>query len=318
MATLTNLLVTKNGLRQSTARQYTKVLDHLVEVCELKEFPDDSWLSEPAAMDLVFDYVDTLNTDNRILHCCACIGALSALHNDDNNATISIKTALTERLTDANTEKKSKNMEQKLAGHESVRWKTAEELYANYKVLQDLSERQPTRFLQHAKYLLYAIYIHMQDTCVFRLDLVHKMSIGYRGSDMPTDNQVRLGKRGEKAVFILKDYKTSGTHGEKYIETTPELSNILEDSYKRFPRPYLFPCERDLSEPMKPANANRFVKSCWVLTKTDDKGKPTSDDIRSALTTRFFKLHPDLISRDRFAFLSMSSTRNMEVNYLKL
>lgn len=318
MTDLAQLIVSKRGLRQNTAQQYAQTVQRLEGICELQDFPDYSWLTEPTAMDLVLDHIDSLSTDSCLYYSNACLGALNALHDDSHPTILGIKMELQDRIRSANVDKKSKNMQQKLVGHESTRWKTAEELYENYKVLKELSERQPTRFMHHAKYLLYAIYIHMQDICVFRLDLVHKMSIGYRGSEMPTGNQLRLGKRGENATFFLTDYKTSKSHGEKCIEATPELTKILEDSYQRFPRSYLFPRERDLTEPMKPANANRFVKSCWVLSKTDDKSKPTSDDIRSALTTRFFKLHPDLISRDRFAYLSMSSTRHLELNYLKL
>lgn len=315
---LKQLLQEKRGIRHDTAKQYTRLVDRVGEACELCEIPDYAWLAEPDAMDVVFVYLDELSKDSLLLTTNALLAALNSLRDNSHPDVLGIKLQLQDRIKRANNMRTGDNMQQRLMGHEEKRWKTSEELYENHKLLEQRAMQRPDKFMDHLKYLLYAVYIHMQDTCVFRLDLVHKMAFGYRGDDKPTPNQVRLGKRGELAAFILTEYKTSGTYGNKFIEATPELTGILEDSYSRFPRPYLFPCGHDMTKPMKPSTASGFVKSCWVLTKTDDKGKPTADDIRSALTTRFFKQHPDLISRDRFAALSMSSTRTMEMNYLKL
>ena len=99
------------------------------------------------------------------------------------------------------------------------------------------------------------------------------------------------------------------------VEGIPELSEILEDSYRRFPRRYLFPVRTDTNKPMVQANAARFVESAWILNK--EKG-PSANDIRSALTTRFFLLNMDIVSRERFARRSMSNYQNMEAQYFKV
>jgi len=303
-------------LRPTTVENYTRRLGQLQRQCDLDPLCRCAWLRDSASMERVKTFVMGQKHDARINWCCVLKNAADMVDPESSDIGLQpVRNFAREVTISSNLEKKDQNKQQKLMYQEVGRWKGAVDLERNLKALEEASKARPDDFLLHLRYLLYALYLGMKDICVFRLDVVYKTVIGYKGDTADADNHVTLGRRGEPATFTFTDYKTTGHYGTTLTEAPKELSEILEDSYRRFPRRYLFPVRTDTNKPMVQANAARFVESAWILNK--EKG-PSANDIRSALTTRFFLLNMDIVSRERFARRSMSNYQNMEAQYFKV
>ena len=316
VSTFHNYLIDQAKLRSTTAGAYSNKLQRLHEQCYLLPTPDCVWLKDQPAMGRVMAFIKDHKHDCRIMYCCTLKHVIDmvdpSLQDEDLKK---IKATITAIMKSSNDMKHSADKQQLLAGMEQDRWKGAVHLERNLKALTELSTRRPNDFLTHLRFLLYAICLGMKDICVFRLDLVYKTVIGFKGDTADATNHVTLGKTGEPATFTFTDYKTSSKYGENIIEAPMDVTATLEDSFRRFPRRFLFPQRSDYNSPMTHTNASSFVRSAWILTK--EKG-PSADDIRSALTTRFYLLNTAIIPRERFARKSMTSPFVLEKNYYKI
>lgn len=316
VSTFRSYLIDQAKLRPTTAGAYSNKLDRLHEQCYLLPTLDFVWLKHQPAMDRVMSFINGHKHDCRIMYCCTLKHVINMVDPTSQDGDLNkIKAAITAIMKSSNDVKHSADKQQLLAGLEQDRWRGAVDLERNLKALTELSSQRPNDFLTHLRFLLYAICLGMKDICVFRLDLIYKTVIGYKGDTADAANHVTLGKTGEPAIFTFTDYKTSAKYGENIIEAPMDVTATLEDSYRRFPRRYLFPQRSDYGTPMTHNNASSFVRSAWILTK--DKG-PSADDIRSALTTRFYLLNSAIIPRERFARKSMTSPFVLEKNYYKI
>jgi hypothetical protein len=200
---------------------------------------------------------------------------------------------------------------QRLDGKEAMSWKCAEELQANFKVLSDMAREEPTDYKLHLCYLMYAFLVMLQDICCFRSEVF--ANAVFCGNDEARSNDVSLVKLAQTSFLLMcNKFKTSDSKGHIDITLPPILSMIVESSLERFPRRYLFSSLRDGSK--KNLNMTVLCNDAWKL---DDRVAPTFNNFRSAMTSRFFKLHPDLLSRFRFADNSGVKLSTMEANYNK-
>lgn len=212
------------------------------------------------------------------------------------------------KVMECNATYRDNSLQQRLEGKEVERWPTYEEFSENVRLLEELVGDNPDDVVDHMKWLLYSIYDGLKDTCVLRLDFVYS-----------TRTSLAQGNCYDKGHLIFNDYKTHGTYGAKFIKLPEELVKKIETSLSKWPRTYLFPKlvrKKIKDEPMTQPGASQFVKSAWVATFIPKT--PTADDIRSSLTTRFFNIHKDILSRESFANQSMSGRDTMERFYYKV
>lgn len=210
--------------------------------------------------------------------------------------------------------------EQRLDRREVGRWPTFGELSANLDALDALRHQRPNSKHVHLKYVLYFLYLSMKDICAFRVDIAYMCRLCTMGSPDDVDdgatNRIALDPVHKwHALLFMVNYKTSGTYGSKVIPLSSECSVMLHESFEYFPRPWLITMFHDRQSHMSQSGASTFVKNCWVLDDRPDK--PTADDIRSSIVTRFFDAHPRIVDRDVFANNSCSSRQTMEMYYYK-
>lgn len=212
---------------------------------------------------------------------------------------------------DCNAQVRETAYNQTLDNAETQRWPTYVEFMRNLEILDNEHTRKPWDDLIHLKWLLYSLYDSLKDTCVLRLDVVYTVRFG------ETDDEDVNYLEGNKLVF--NNYKTSDKYGQHVITLPTDMANKFKESWNEWPRDYLFPRiihGQMMNIPMHQSEASKFVKSAWILS--DSNKSPTADDVRSCLTTRFFHLNPDIMTRDRFARMSMSSRPLMEMYYYKV
>jgi len=222
------------------------------------------------------------------------------------------------RMHEINEDAKEIDAQQDLTNMECARWPSPPEIIKNQRMLWTMTVLCPMSFYWFSRYLLYLLYVSMMDHCVFRLDVVYKTFVKHRGNFDITDanydqlNFIRYDDKG--SCLVMNDYKTSDTHGTREIELSPVFHMMLMTSLNRFPRTWLFPDSN--GEQMKQGMASRFVKTCWIADERENK--PTADDIRTSLTTRFFILNDTYLKRDMFARNSLVTKDNMEFYYHKI
>jgi hypothetical protein len=213
-----------------------------------------------------------------------------------------------------NTEKTDGIIKQRLDGREEDSWKSFEDLEANLSALRHEEEKQPGNYKFHLFYLIYALALMLKDVCVFRRELlVETVICGPHETDMHGICLVFDAFRSA-AYFVFNDFKTSASLGKVTVAVPSVLSAILSNSVSSFPRRFLFTQLRDFTKKFSPSKMSSFVRDAWIL---DDRAGPTPDNLRSAVATRFFNLHPDIVSREEFARKSCVSRSTLEANYYK-
>lgn len=305
----------ERGVRRSTAEQYVKGVRRVAGQVGAS-LTDFSWLYDMSVLDDVSRSVRSMSVSSRLGTYIALLVVMTVLYGEGKE-TEAARTFYDGNIRELNAEKRDVDRTQTLAGREEQRWKSVEQLEANMDRLFTLSREAPLDATRHFRYLIYALYIYMKEVCAFRLDVVYSLRFtAFDSYQNRAYNCIVLPSDGvSTGTLIMNDYKTSKSHGTVKLTLPSSLVSILSDSLTRFPRTWFVPSTRDFSTPLHSSHASRFVKQAWVLDSTDG---PTADDVRSAITTKFFAEHPGLIERDVFAFRSMSSRDTMERCYYKI
>lgn len=320
-------LVSQRGLRQSTADMYAGSLWRLYDglsaydnTSEEWQFMRDiegveAWLADP---DNVSGRGSTTSGPSRQhvvsdaakaqYYKALVAGCLTFLDAENDEAVIKAVAYWRTQLSSINATANEKTKRQQLDGMEIGRWAKPNDIMRNAAVLEERWRAQPGNYKNHLGYVLYQLYTQMKDTCVFRLDVVYTLHVGVQEEE--DVNYITPDH------IVMNNYKTSDRNGRVTIPLAPSLRDILRYSFNHFPRKYFITSVRSYQKPLKQPNAANFVKQCWIL---DDRAhKPTADDIRSSLATRFFHLNIGILPRDVFATFSMSSRPTMEAYYFKI
>lgn len=318
------------GVRRSTAEQYVSKLLRLATVMAVCSMvgphytePNWKWLYKTDEIDEWLDDVENLCPRNggdcvsegtKGSYYRALIAACDTfLDDDDPYNPVDYYRELLGEVSRAQTEEA---MNQRLRGLEEDRWPEPKLIEKNYKMLAVIFMNTDSK-IWHFRHMLYMLYMSMRDVCVFRLDVLYNLQVVYGSqydTDMKDTNYMVLDDAS--GFLAMNYYKTSATYGTMIIPLHLNFVKTMKNSLIKFPRKYFISCLRDSDVPMSQRWASKFVKGCWIVD--DREKKPTADDIRSSLTTRFFVLNDSIRARDEFAKNSLSSRITMEMHYFKV
>jgi len=214
----------------------------------------------------------------------------------------------------SNEDKRAVDREQRLVDREEETWRPFDDIESNFGALCNEARRRPGELKIHLSYLLYAIIVLLRDVMAIRMSCVYDTVLCSPDEVSQHVSCLVLDVLFGSAYFVFNQYKTSDCYGSVRVEIPSELVSVLVDSFQRFPRRYLFTVLRDMHNPMSQNYASDFVRNSWILGGP----RPTFNNIRSASATRFFRLNPDLISREEFAHRSTVSLDTMFKNYVKI
>lgn len=311
---ISQLLMERRKIRKSTADQYIRTLSRLSRDIGLNSPATYDWICDEDTLPEIVRTLDGLTVSGQLVAYAALMVVLCVLYDDNHSYPVShAREIYDDKIKSLNKEKRETDNHQDLRGKEQGRWKSYDALERNTSELRRLSAEAPLDALRHFKFLLYALFIYMKDICALRLDVVYTTRL--TSVPIPGENYFLIPPSGA-GFLVMNTFKTSNRHGEVRLTLPTDFVVILRDSYDRFPRSWFIPSSRDYSLPLHVTNASKLVKQAWVLSKSSDG--PTADDIRSAVTTRFFVNNPSIIARDAFAARSMSSRDTMERCYYKL
>ena len=131
-------------------------------------------------------------------------------------------------------------------------------------------------------------------------------------------NFVRIDRRGKvKAYYIINNDKVSKTRVyamnkelSKIQIEDQNLAELINDSYNKFPRKYLFEITKD-----KPVSQTTYLSMLKKITKVDGIN---NDMMRSSYINWFYQHHKSLKERDELALKMRHSTGTAMRNYFKL
>lgn len=306
----------KKGLREVTADHYAQSFLRLSrDVTAVRAFRDYDWLGDPKYIAEVMQHIrNTCSSGGQLNYLSVLKAAVECLSDTSGTYYESIRSFLGENIASLNNKRKLDDGENSLVSTERYSWKSYDDLLTNFEMLRGKQARKPLDFATHLRALVYSIFLHMKDICVFRRDLILTTRFGFAEQPFTEGNWIWLKPRG--VSFVFNEYKTSDTYGQNIIDCPTELADELKDSYSEFPRSYVFPKIHDRTAPMQPSHATKFVKSCWVLGPNSEG--PNADNIRSALVTRYFDTHPMYNERVDFARRSGSSFDKFSRCYYKV
>lgn len=300
-------------LRRSTVEMYAGNATRLQKMFTPAEdvFKDNLWMDDPGRVcGLLKTHFESLSTQAAYLKTMVCL--CNVLDKSEE-----CRRHYSDELSSAVNQQAEIDRMQRLDKREVGRWPSYEEVEANRDVLCRLWFSNSKKKCLHFKWLLYQLFCAMKDVCVFRLDVVYMTrlvtEVPPEGFQDKTVNYIVVGDTS--SVLYMFHFKTSDSHGFKKIELVDEFHILLKESLRLFPRTWFVPSMRDPHKPLSKPHASAFVKDCWVLDDRPDK--PTADDLRSSITTRFFSTHQRIVERDVFASASCSSRPNMEMYYYK-
>lgn len=313
---LSDLLIRHRGIRKSTADQYIRTLNRLSVDVGLESPTPYDWIYDEDVIPDITRTLDTLTPSGQLVAYVALVVVLTALFSGvDSPPVKTARNIYDEKIKGLNQEKREMDRHQDLRGKEQNRWKSFEQLESNMTELERMSREAPLDPLRHFKFVMYALFVYMKDLCALRLDVVYTTRMTF--TPLPGENYFLLPPLGTGSGFlVMNSFKTSKKHGEVKLLLPTELTALLKESFSRFPRDWFVPSSRDYKLPLQSTHASRLVKQAWVLSKSSDG--PTADDVRSAITTRFFANNPSIVARDTFASRSMSSRETMERCYYKV
>lgn len=213
----------------------------------------------------------------------------------------------------ANAERHQQTIQQQLDGPEADTWKSVTELEANKRALQIRMEERPGDYKRHLQFLVYALVLGLQDVMAVRMEFFYKCAICQPEESQQHDICLVIDMISSTLYFVFNRYKTSAHHGSYKVEVPHDLSLILRMSVSVFPRNYLFTHQKNIFVPMSDKTASQFIQNSWVLPGTG----PTATNLRSAIATRFFRLHSAHLPRAEFAFRSGVTVDRMFQSYVK-
>lgn len=311
-------LQTLKGIRKTTADQYASKLLRVYDVVGPPLISLDwSWLTNTRAVETFLRDQEDMLDGTKSNYFKAVIAACDCFMPEER----AVRDYYADRMTELNQREHRSAMHQDLRHKEVGRWPAPKEVEKNMYLLNVMYKSCPGVRIWDHRHLLYLLYTTMKDTCVFRLDVVYttkvvKASDYYGKLDNPCNTHNYFVYDAHGVTLAMCHYKTSAKHGVKYIPLPKEFYDVFMLSLRTFPRTWFLPSVRDPDLPMAQAQASLFVKECWLADSRINK--PTADDIRSSLATRFWVLNDSIMARDRFADMSMSSRQTMEVYYFKV
>lgn len=186
---------------------------------------------------------------------------------------------------------------QKLSPEEKEKWLPFEDLVT---LRGELEKDSKNTLGDNLKYLVVCMYTLQPPI----RNEYNTMKIGSGGEE---ENFILCPKKGS-CIIHLNKYKTIKHHGKKELVLSKELSDIIRESLKLFPRDYLFGTD-------VPMGTNKYIRLMKSLIPHRNLG---CDIFRSAYITHVYAQNPPWKIREELADKMCNTVKTASVSYWKI
>lgn len=242
----------------------------------------------------------------RLMYYALCAGLKHLNHNEDNELVHKYRTA----YTDLSKRVEEQVDTQTLQGEEKFTWQSEAQLIKLREYWLEQSEHGKY-YNEYRKYLCLCLYTLQPP---IRGEWSNMRIIHNATGDDGKDNVLLVNAVGEMTI-ILNAYKTVKLYGKKRIPVTLELTNVIQESLRLYPRTYVLGL---LDNPNSAIGNNRFIVFLASITKGISSKRCTVDNMRSAYITAYYAVHPLWRDRANLAQLMCNSVESASRHYDKI
>lgn len=207
------------------------------------------------------------------------------------------------KSTEYDNKAKEHSKEQVFDEHEQQNWVSQDTIvktrdgYKNYQNIKDMFA-----------YLILSLYTYQPP---IRSDYANMQLFKGSVEKVPEDKQNYFVRDKGGYTIIINQDKVSGRKKGTEIQLTEDLTDIIDNSLKFYPRTYLLSQQRD---PNKPLNYRALIN---ILYQVFYPKRPGIDVLRSSYITNFYASNPNLKAREAVANLMRHSVNTQDREYYK-